>query len=450
MNMSMMNRYLTGLALLVVLSAMVPAQGEPASIPAFPGAEGAGALTVGGRGGRVIEVTNLNDGGPGSLREAVSAAEPRIVVFRVAGLIALERPIVVQSPYLTLAGQSAPGDGVCLRDYAFVVATHDVVIRYLRSRCGDLGGRQEDCIDLAHGARNVVLDHCSGSWSIDEVLSLAGNVSDVTVQWCLIAESLDDSKHPKGPHGCGSLVRANGKVTLHHNLWAHNRTRNVRLGDNYGRPPYPAFDFRNNVIYDYGQTCTGITQGRFTINYVANYLRPGPSSRASHLISVNSPSDMRFYIRNNVFDGNKALTEDNTRFFSAVEIDGHRQVEIVSEPFEMPPVQTRSAEDAYEAVLASVGASLPVRDAVDARIVADVRNRTGSVIDSQAQVGGWPEYRSGPPVPDSDHDGMPDEWEQQHAFDPQNAADGSSDKDGDGYTNVEEFLNNTNPGQRPQ
>jgi len=238
-------------------------------------------------------------------------------------------------------------------------------------------------------------------------------------------------------------VRANGKVSLHHNLWAHNRTRNVRLGDNYGAPPYPAFDFRNNVIYDYGQTCSGITQGRFTVNYLANYLRAGPSSRASHPISVNSPSDMRFYICDNVFDGNQALTKDNTQFFSAVEIDGRRQVEIVAEPFDMPPVRTSSADDAYEAVLADVGASLPVRDAVDARIVSEVRNRAGSVIDSQAQVGSWPEYRSAPPVLDSDHDGMPDDWEQRHGFDPQNSADGSSDKDGDGYTNVEEFLNNS-------
>jgi hypothetical protein len=439
-----------GLFAAVLIARQGKAATEPIQVPAFPGAEGFGAHAAGGRGGRVIEVTNLNDSGPGSLREAVVAAGPRILVFRVAGVIALEKPIVVRNPFLTLAGQSAPGDGVCLRNYAFVVATHDVVIRYLRSRCGDLGGRQEDCIDLAHGARNVVLDHCSASWSIDEVLSLAGNVADVTVQWCIIAESLDDSKHPKGPHGCGSLVRANGGVTLHHNLWAHNRTRNVRLGDNYGRPPYPVFDFRNNVIYNYGQTCTGSTQGRFAINYVANYLRPGPSSRTSHPISVDSPSDMRFYISDNVFDGNKALTEDNTQFFSVVEIDGQRQVEIVAEPFDMPLVRTSSAEDACEAVLAGAGASLPVRDAVDARVVADARNRTGSVIDSQTQVGGWPEYRSAPPAPDSDHDGMPDDWERRHGLNPHDPADGSSDKDGDGYTNVEEFLNDTDPARRLQ
>lgn len=436
-----LNRYLAVTLLSIGVSVAALAGAELAAIPAFPGAAGAGAYTAGGRGGRVIEVMNLNDNGPGSLREAVTAAGPRIVVFRVAGLIALEEPIVVQNPFLTVAGQTAPGDGICLRNYAFVVATHDVVIRYLRSRCGDLGGRQEDCLDLAHGARNVILDHCSASWSIDEVLSLAGNVSDVTVQWCLIAESLDDSKHPKGPHGCGSLVRANGKVSLHHNLWAHHRTRNPRLGDNYGRPPYPQFDFRNNVIYDYGQTCSGMTQGRFTANYVGNYLRPGPSSTARRPISVGDPSDMRFYLRANVLDGNPALTGDNTQFFSAVEIEGRRQVRIVAEPFDMPPVETRSAQEAYAAVLAGVGASRPIRDAVDARIIAEVRNRTGSVIDSQQQVGGWPEYRSAAPEPDSDHDGMPDDWERRNGLDPDDPADGSSDKDGDGYTNVEEFIN---------
>ncbi|MBN1361688.1 MAG: hypothetical protein JW993_13915 [Sedimentisphaerales bacterium] len=434
--MKILNRCLVGAWLSVALSLAARAV-----IPAFPGAEGAGAYTVGGRGGRVIEVTNLDDSGAGSLREAVTAEGPRIVVFRVAGLITLDEPIVVRHPFLTLAGQTAPGDGVCLRNYGFVITTHDVIVRYLRSRVGDLGGRQEDCIDLAHGARNVILDHCSASWSIDEALSLAGNVADVTVQWCLIAESLDNSKHPKGPHGCGSLVRANGKVSLHRNLWAHNRTRNVRLGDNYDRPPYPAFDFRNNVIYDYGQTCSGITQGRFTVNYVANYLRPGPSSTASHPVTVNSPSQMRFYMHGNVFDGNKALTEDNARFFNAVEMEGVRQVEIGAEPFEMPPVRTVSAQEAYEDVLAGVGASLPIRDAVDTRIVREVRDRTGSVIDSQNQVGGWPEYRAASPAPDSDHDGMADAWEQQHGLDANDPGDGSSDQDGDGYTNVEEFLN---------
>ena len=152
----------------------------------------------------------------------------------------------------------------------------------------------------------MILDHCSATWSVDEALSLAGNITDVTVQWCLIAEALDRSKHAKGAHGYGSLARANGRVSLHHNLWAHNDARNPRLGDNYGRPPYPTFDVRNNVIYDYGGTCSGLTQGVLKVNYVANYIRPGPSSTAKFPIKVGGPSDMLFYIRDNVVEGNDA------------------------------------------------------------------------------------------------------------------------------------------------
>ena len=410
-------------------------------MPAFPGAEGFGSTTPGGRGGKVLFVTNLDDSGPGSLREACGAEGPRIVVFRVSGLISLEKPITVQNPYLTLAGQSAPGDGICLRNCSFAVATHDVVIRFLRSRLGDVAGKPEDCLDLAHGASRVILDHCSATWSIDECLSLAGGVSNVTVQWCLIAEGLDQSKHPKGPHGYGSLARANGPVSLHHNLWAHHQARNPRFGDNYNKPPYPAFDFRNNVIYDFGGTCSGLTQGKFPVNYVANFIRPGPSSKARTPITIGGPSDLTFFLRDNIVDGNDALTADNTRFFSRVEIEGKRQVRIVDQPFAAAPVKTLPAREALEAVLATAGASLPVRDSVDARIVDEVRQRKGSIINSQAQVGGWPQYRQVRPPQDSDNDGMPDAWETAHGLDPQDPSDGSKDRDGDGYTNVEEYLN---------
>ncbi len=417
------------------------AVGGTGELPAFPGAEGFGSTTPGGRGGKVLFVTNLSDAGPGSLREACEAQGPRIVVFRVSGLINLEKAIVVRNPYLTLAGQSAPGDGICLRNDPFAVATHDVVIRFLRSRLGDVAGKAEDCITLAHGASRVIFDHCSATWSIDECLSLAGNVSDATVQWCLIAEGLDKSKHPKGPHGYGSLARANGPVSLHHNLWAHQQGRNPRLGDNYDKPPYPVFDFRNNVIYDFGGTCSGLTQGKFPVNYVANYIRPGPSSRARTPITIGSPSDLVFFIRDNVFEGNDALTADNTRFFNRTEMDGIKQVQIVDKPFAAAPVKTLPAAEALEAVLATVGASLPVRDAVDARIVDHVRQRQGAIIDSQTQVGGWPQYRPLPPPPDSDRDGMPDVWEIAHGLNPADPSDNSKDRDGDGYTNIEEYLN---------
>jgi hypothetical protein len=265
------------------------------------------------------------------------------------------------------------------------------------------------------------------------------------VQWCLIAEGLNHSIHTKGNHGYGSLSRANGPVSWHHNLWAHNNARNPRLGDNYGRPPYPTFDVRNNVMYDYGGTCSGLTQGNLQVNYVANYIRPGPSSKASHPITVGGPSELRFYIRDNVFEGNEQLTGDNSLFFRPVEINGKRQVETVATPFAADTVRTLSAAEAYKAVLAAVGASLPSRDAVDKRIVNEVRERKGSIIDSQQQVGGWPELKSAPAPADSDHDGMPDAWETRYGLNPHDPADGALDKDKDGYTNLEEYLNQTDP-----
>ena len=418
-------------------------QSQP--VPAFPGAEGFGALTPGGRGGRVFLVTNLNDSGKGSLREACEAEGPRIVIFRVSGLITLKHTVVIKNPYITIAGQTAPGDGICIRDFTLEIATHDVVLRYLRSRLGDLSGQQADSITLTSGAENVIVDHCSASWSVDEALSLSGRISNVTVQWCLIGEALNHSKHVKGPHGYGSLSRATGLVTWHHNLWAHNTARNPRLGDDYGRPPYPTFDVRNNVIYDYGEIASGLTQGVLKVDYVGNYIRPGPSSKAGTPIHIGGPSDLRFYIRDNVFEGNEALTADNSQFFDPVMIDGKRQVQTVTEPFNGKSVTTVSAQSAYEAVLRSAGASLPHRDAVDMRIVEEVRQRKGSIIDSQNQVGGWPELKSKPAPTDTDDDGMPDSWERTHGLNPNDPADGAFDRDKDGYTNLEEYLNSIRP-----
>ncbi|MEO7415107.1 MAG: pectate lyase [Opitutaceae bacterium] len=423
------------------------AAGAPSDLPAFPGAEGFGANTPGGRGGKVFVVTNLDDSGPGSFREACLADGPRIVVFRVSGTIALKTPLTVTKPYLTIAGQTAPGGGICLRDATFGIATHDVIVRYLRSRLGDETTREADALDVLNGSRNVIIDHCSATWSIDEALSLSGDNQNITVQWCLIGESLRQSKHAKGPHGYGSLARANGPVTFHHNLWIHNDSRNPRLGDNYGRgPTFPKFDVRNNVIYNFGGTASGLTQGNLQANYVANYLRPGPSSRAKTPITVgNKPldSDLQFYIRDNIFEGSDELTADNSKFFSAYEIDGKRQVRTFDQPFEAPAVKTVPARDVVELVLATVGASLPQRDSADARLVNHVRTRTGKMIDSQTEVGGWPELVSAPAPIDTDGDGMPDAWETAHGLNPRDAKDAAGDLDKDGYTNIEEFINAT-------
>jgi pectate lyase len=416
-------------------------------LPAFPGAQGFGATTPGGRGGRVIPVTNADDSGPGSLRAAIDADGPRIVIFKVSGLITLASPITIRNPFLTIAGQTAPGDGICLRNFTLNVGTHDVVVRYLRSRLGDLSSQEADSITVLNGAHDVVIDHCSATWSIDESLSLAGDVANVTVQWCLIGEALNHSKHSKGNHGYGSLSRANGGVTWHHNLWVHNNSRNPRLGDNYGRPPFPTFDVRNNVMYDYGEICSGLTQGILKVNYVANYIRPGPASKASTPIRVGGPSELSFFIQDNFVEGNSSLTADNSQFFDPVMIDGKKQVTTVAQPYAVPRVQTSSARLAYESVLTGVGATLPKRDSVDARIISEVRLGRGAIIDSQQDVGGWPELKSVAPPVDTDGDGMPDAWERKHGLDPRNPSDGNSDKDLDGYTNLEEYLNGTDPGK---
>ncbi len=425
-----------------------------AGLPAFPGAEGFGALTPGGRGGRVLFVTNVKDAGPGSFREACLAKGPRIVVFRVGGLITLETPLRITEPYITIAGQTAPGDGICLRSDLFTIATHDVVVRFLRSRLGDLTRRESDSISIGTPSRRVILDHCSASWSIDETLSPSGDIADITVQWCLIAESLNKSFHSKGEHGYGSLVHATGGLTLHHNLWAHHTERNPRLGDN-GGPPFPTFDVRNNVMYNWSGMCSGLADGDLKVNYVNNYLRPGPSSskRKPIVMKQTATERTRYYVRGNAVEGRADLTADNTAMFDRIEYQGKKLFSLVSAPFDVVPVPMQGAREAYEAVLESVGATVPVRDAVDSRIIADARNRTGKIINSQKEVGGWPEYRSGTPPPDSDNDGVPDAWETAHGMNPRDPRDANAVDPASGYTRLELYLNElaaTRVAQRPR
>lgn len=401
--------------------------------PAFPGAEGFGAQTPGGRGGAVLFVHNLNDAGPGSLRAALETKGPRIVVFRVAGIIDLKSTLVVSEPFVTIAGQSAPGGGICLRGADMRIETHDVIVRYLRVRTGDIAARERDGLSIGGESRNVIIDHCSVSWGVDENLSPSGAIADVTVQWSIIAEGLNRSVHHKGAHGYGTLARAVGGVTFHHNLWAHNQGRNPRLGDNYGKPPFPVFDVRNNVVYNAGGS--NVVGDELTVNYVGNYFKPGPYTRLNNgLFGPTEKAKPKFYVQGNVVEGMPDLTADARRLFA-------RAVELLSSPAPAPAVETQTAQQAYELVLARVGATLPKRDAVDTRVLADVRNGGGSIIDSQWEVGGWPVYEQARPPRDSDRDGIPDDWEVAHKLNPRNAADGSKDRDGDGYTNLEEYLN---------
>jgi len=412
-------------ALIAVLFALA---GLQAATPAFPGAEGFGADTPGGRGGAVLVVTNVNDSGPGSFRAACEASGPRIVVFRVGGVIDLQKPVRITSPNITIAAQTAPGDGICLRDNQISIDTHDVIVRYLRSRPGDISGKEVDAIAIGGSSRNVIVDHCSASWSVDEALSPSGAISDVTVQWCLIAESLNQSVHSKGAHGYGSLVRAVGGLSLHHNLWAHNRGRNPRLGDNYTKPPFPTFDVRNNVIYDYGGP--SVTGDTFQANYVANYIKPGPDTGRQPPIGPTPKATLKFYVEGNAIAGKMT----NDVFYK---MDG---VTVVKQPFAVPAVRTVSAEEAYRMVLDGVGATVPVRDAVDARIIADVRKGAGRFANSQREVGGWPQYRPGTAPKDSDGDGIPDAWETAHGLNPKDAKDAVKTQ-ASGYSAIEEYIN---------
>src|SRR5262245_45850078 len=344
--------------------------------------EGFGADTPGGRGGRAVAVTTLADSGPGSFREAVTAPGARTVRFEVAGLVTLASAIVIREPFLTIDGSTAPGDGVCVRGDEVSIRTHDVIVRHLRFRPGDVAGREVDALNVMDDSHHVLIDHVSASWAVDENLSPSGNIHDVTVQWSIIAEGLNRSVHSKGPHGYGSLVRAAGGVSLHHNLWIHNDARNPRLGDNYGRPPFPVFDVRNNVIYDYGAIASGMTGDRLSANYVGNYIRAGASSSPQRgPIVLTDTADARFYLQGNVVDGRDDLTKDNARLFDRTGIGGRRLVTLVDRAFAAPPVKTSTAAEALGDVLAGAGATLPRRDAVDARLVRDVERRTGRIID---------------------------------------------------------------------
>jgi hypothetical protein len=426
------------------------------SVPAFTGAEGFGAQSIGGRGGKVLFVTNLNDSGPGSLREAVETEGPRTVIFHVAGTAALKSAIVITKPYITIAGQTAPGDGICLKNHALVIAADNVIVRHVRCRPGDNAKAESDSLSVSSG-RDIIVDHCSASWSVDETLSASssGRLGNVTVQWCIISESLHDSIHHKGPHGYGSLIRGsfgNG-YTYHHNLYAHHHARLPRPGNYIDRSEDPkgfVFDFRNNVIYNWAGLAAGYnadgsngTNSITKMNFVGNYYRTGINSTGSIAFSESTHAAIAFF-SNNCMNG--SYPDDpwllvSFSKFSDKDMETYKQ----SNPIPVPAVKTDDAITAYKRVLKEAGAVFPKRDAVDIRVVSEVRNGTGKIINDEQQVGGWPELKSAEPPKDSDRDGMPDDWEKQYGFDSDDPADGNADTDADGYTNLEEYLNSTKP-----
>lgn len=414
---------------------------------AFPGAEGAGRFALGGRGGRVLRVTHLGDAGAGSLRAAVEADGPRTVIFDIGGVIRLASPLTIRRGRITIAGQTAPGGGITLRDHPLVVAADDVVIRHIRSRLGDESGTEADAVSIERG-RRIILDHISASWSVDETLSVGSRYSppergiyDVTVQWSLIAESLNASGHAKGEHGYGSLVRGGhgARMTFHHNLWAAHRARMPRPG-NYNPPEVdpegPRFEFRSNVFYDWSGGHAGYnadTESRSAYVFIGNAYIPGPDSVGRWAFEESNPL-ARAWFEGNAMDG--AVPADP---WSLVKDSDRPDYRLAARP-DWADAATETAAEAELRVLAHVGAGR-IRDAVDARIIEGVRTRTGRIIDSQAQVGGWPMVEAGSAWIDGDDDGMPDDWEASHGLDPANPADGNADHDDDGFTNLEAWLN---------
>ena len=417
---------------------------DATEIIAFPGALGAGKLSQGGRGGIVLRVTNLNDSGPGSLRAAVEAEGPRTVVFDIGGTIRLATPLRIREPRITIAGQTAPGGGVTLRGQPLLISADDVVVRYVRSRLGDEDGVETDAITIDRGSR-IILDHVSASWSVDETLSIGSRdrvIDAVTVQWSIIAESLNLSAHSKGDHGYGSLVRGNrgARFTFHHNLWAQHRARMPRPG-NYLTPDVdpvgPYFEFTNNVFYDWGQGHAGYNSDKdpatvSTYAFVANAYRRGPDSTGAVIFEEES-SAAHAWFEGNSIDG--VTPSDPWAAVTGDDVPGYR---LTALPY-WAMGATQTAADAWTSVLAGAGASR-VRDAVDTRILAGVADGTGRIINSQSEVGGWPDLAPGTPWTDTDGDGMPDEWETTHGLDPA-TADGAADRDGDGFTNLEDWLN---------
>ncbi|MFN8349618.1 MAG: polysaccharide lyase [Spirosomataceae bacterium] len=458
-----------------------------ASIPAFPGAEGGGAFSFGGRGGKVYVVTSLEDSGPGTLREACEQGGARTVVFNVAGIIRLKTPLIIRAPYVTIAGQTAPGDGVCVAGESVWINTHDVVIRYMRFRRGETYvGRRDDSIG-GNPIGNIIIDHVSSSWGLDENMSMYRHMYNdstgaieqklptvnITIQNSIFSEALDTWNHAFGSTLGGE------NCTFMRNLWADNAGRNPSIGW------FGVFNFVNNVVFNWVHRSVDGGDYRAMYNIVNNYFKPGPLTPKDSPIGyrILKPESGRSklgyltfgraYVNGNVMEGNDLITKDNWN--GGVQVENFKNadkytVDIkVNQPLPMPEMTIMPTQKAHDYVLANAGATLPKRDPVDARVIEQVR--TGKItykedvklpetqfkhrrlpIDSYkqgiitdiAQVGGYPEYK-GTPYVDSDKDGMPDAWETKNGLNPRDPSDAGLDKNKDGYTNIEDYLNSVVP-----
>ncbi len=415
---------------------------------AFPGADGFGKYTSGGRGGKVVEVTTLNDDGPGSFRQAVTTKGSRIVIFKVTGNISLKNAINITSPNLTIAGQSSPGEGICISGAPVNFKANNIIIRFLRFRLGDLGNTHENSVS-AIGYTNIIFDHCSFSWG-SNYNALFYNNAEFTAQWCIFSESLYKPKKSKSPEGSGALV-GGMKASFHHNLFAHNAMNNPDFGGAFYHKSTKSneiVDFRNNVIYNWGTESTSGGEGG-NINLVNNYFKPGPATskdQKSTILTIKSGGN--FFVKGNFLFSNDQVSKDNWKGIKSRQtIEQNKTGQEFESDF---TGKTQSAEDAYIDVMAKTGASLK-RDDVDSRIVQSTGTASTEhggnygdkkgIIDSQQTVGGWPVLKSASIKADNDNDGIPDEWEKANGLNPNDPSDATKKTLYKTYDNIEIYLN---------
>lgn len=476
----------------------IPWAGRPTDLPqsellAFPGAEGGGAYSFGGRGGRVIVVKNLNDSGPGSLRDACEQGGARIVVFNVAGIIRIKTPLVIRAPYITIAGQTAPGDGVCVAGESVWINTHDVVVRFMRFRRGETYvGRRDDAIG-GNPVGNIMIDHVSASWGLDENMSMyrhmyndsTGKIEDklatvnITIQNSIFSEALDTWNHAFGSTLGGE------NCTFMRNLWADNGARNPSIGWN------GIFNFANNVIFNWNNRSTDGGDYTALYNIINNYYKPGPVTELKDPISyrILKPESGRSklpyvvfgraYVNGNIIEGNTKVSKDNWdggvqledkkgNLMSYEQAQPYFAAMRTAKPFPMAKITILPTLEAHKYVLTHVGANLPKRDPVDVRVIKQVQ--TGKIdyiegvklpetdfehrrlpkdsykqgiITDISQVGGYPTY-SGTPYTDTDNDGMPDAYEIKNGLNPKDPADAAKIAKS-GYANIEVYLNSVVP-----
>lgn len=471
--------------------ASYPKDFVPAEIPAFPGAEGGGAFTQGGRGGKIFVVTSLEDSGKGTFREACEAVGARTIVFNVSGIIQLKKRISMRAPYVTIAGQTAPGDGICIAGETLEIDTHDVIIRHMRFRRGATDVTRRDDALGGNVIGNIIIDHCSVSWGLDENISLYRHqfkanekstldklpACNITIQNTISSEGLDTYNHAFGST-IGGL-----NSTFMRNLWADNISRSASIG------MYGDFNFVNNVIFNWWNRSLDGGDYRSLFNIINNYYKPGPITPKDQPIRYRilkpesgymKPKTFgRAYVSGNFVDGSPEVTADNWNGGIQLEdlsLEASKEyLELIKQPkpFAMPQFKIMKAEEAYEFVLNNVGANIPKRDAVDERIIKQVRtgkievkdgleNAIGAafikrrlpadsyksgIITNPNQVGGYPAYK-GKAYKDSDNDGISDSWEIKYGLNPKDASDANKDLNGDGYTNLEKYCNGIDPTQK--